>query len=81
MDKLKELYNEYVNDSTIPPIKILHKIFEIYLPDVEKLNELGLEIRHHDYGIYQVRQKGEVIKEGELTACLERCNEIINKLI
>lgn len=81
MNKLKELYNEYINDSNIPPIKILHKIFEIYLPDEEKLKEFGLEIRYHGYGMYQLHQKGEYILGGELTECLEEVYKITTKYL
>lgn len=45
--------------------------------DKTALDTKGLEIRHHGYGMYQLRQRGEFIYEGEEKDCLKEAYRII----
>lgn len=52
-------------------------IFQIYLPDVEKLKERGLKLVPVDYGLYQLWQHGEFLCENSEKICLENAYKIM----
>ena len=43
------------------------------------LSEHKLTIKHHDYGMYQLRQNGDFLMESSELHCHERAREIIEK--
>ena len=45
------------------------------------MKAFDLEIKYHDYGIYQLRQKGEFLYEGKETDCLEEAYRIVTKYL
>jgi hypothetical protein len=80
MKILKELQNKYYTSDTSAK-EILDQVFKIYLPDESVMKSFDLEINYHDYGIYQLRQKGEFLYEGKETDCLEEAYKIVTKYL
>ena len=80
MDKLKQLREEYL-ETDISAKEILDQVFKVYLPDESVMKAFELEINYHDYGIYQLRQKGEFIYDGKETDCLEEAYRIVTKYL
>lgn len=84
MDEIKigimlvELKQKYENGE-IDAVTALLEIFQVYLPTDKKLHSHDLEILPIDYGLYQLRQRGEYICEGDKPSCLERAHGIMNK--
>ncbi len=79
MKKLKELQQRYLN-TDLKAEEAIKEIFDIYLNTDDVLSLYGLTIKYHDYGLYQLRENGEYLMEGEETECLERASEIITKI-
>ncbi len=80
MRKLKHLREEYL-ETNISAKEILDQIFKIYLPEDSVMKAFDLEIKYHDYGIYQLRQKGEFLYEGKETDCLEEAYRIVTRYL
>lgn len=79
MKILEKVKNEYLN-SDITAEQALKEIFNVYLLPDNELKLYGLEVRHVDYGIYQLRQNGDYLIEGDKTYCLEQAKEIMDKM-
>jgi len=78
MEKLKEIYKDYLS-KVISPEQALLNIRKIYLLTDEELKLEGFSIEYVDYGLHRLKQKGEYLIEGEKSECLERASEIIFK--
>jgi|LakMenEpi03Aug12_release.lakeMendotaPanAssembly.Ray.scaffolds.fasta_scaffold3013227_2 hypothetical protein len=75
---LVDIKKKYEN-SEIDATTALSEIFQIYLPSEEKLKLYSLKLIPGDYGLFQLRQSGEYICEGDKPSCLERAYKIMNK--
>ena len=74
---IEEIQKRYDN-KLITAKEALKLIFDTYLISMETLIKHKLEIVHHGYGLWQLKQKGECLMEGERHECLERAKEIID---
>ena len=52
---------------------------ELYNINEHMLTQRGLTIKYVEYGLWQLRQNGEYIMEGEKLACNNKALEIIKK--
>ena len=74
-----QVIKEQYEKSELTAKQALEQIFETYLISDEILAEKGLTIKYFDYGMYQLKEDGEFLYEGEKSYCQERAMEILNK--
>tara|TARA_R110000772_G_scaffold20466_2_gene56677 strand:- start:8173 stop:8409 length:237 start_codon:yes stop_codon:yes gene_type:complete len=74
LNKIKEQYDK----SELTAKQALHEIFDTYLISDEILAEKGLTLKYFDYGMWQLREDGKFLYEGEKSYCQERAMEILN---
>jgi len=74
MENLRKIKNQFTNKE-LTTEQSLKKIFEVYLITNTELNKKGLTIKYFDYGIWQLKQEGEFLMEGEKSDCQEMAFE------
>lgn len=63
----------------VPATELLGKLItSITIPE-DELAERDLTLELHSYGIWQLREKGEVIYDGEFLDCTKRALELLEK--